>query len=151
MSDYEISGIENISRGICIVGGKVLLCRGKGLGSTYLPGGHIEFGETGREALVREMKEETGRDATAGAFVNVVENAFLQQGKKHCEINLVYEMEMEGQSPEAGGRGDDDTIISQESWIGFEWCDVDRLDAANLLPVSMRELVVAVAQGKARR
>jgi len=156
MTDYELSGIENIARGICIVGGKVLLCRGKGLDSTYLPGGHIEFGETGREALVREMKEETGRDAKAGAFVNVVENSFLQKGKRHCEINLVYEMEIgEGEDQRSEVRGQtaedsiirlfDYSIISREDWIGFEWCDVDNLDAANLLPVEMRELVAAVA------
>jgi len=143
MTDYEISGIENISRGICIVDGKVLLCRGKGLGSTYLPGGHIEFGETGREALVREMKEETGLVATAGAFVNVVENSFLQHDKRHCEINLVYEMTIEeGQRSEVRGQtAEGSEIVSQEDWIGFEWCDVDKLDAANLLPVEMRELV----------
>jgi len=142
MTDYEISGIENISRGICIVGGKVLLCRGKGLDSTYLPGGHIEFGETGREALVREMKEETGCDATAGAFAGVVENSFLQKGKKHCEINLVYEMEIEGLGQRSRSTAE---VVSQESWIGFEWCDVDKLDAANLLPVEMRELVAKVS------
>jgi len=148
MNDYEISGIENIARGICIVDGKVLLCRGKGLGSTYLPGGHIEFGEKGREALVREMKEETGRDATAGAFVGVVENAFLQKGKKHCEINLVYEMKVEGEGQGRRSRSTEEcpTVSSCEDWIGFEWCNVDKLDAANLLPVEMRELVVATAR-----
>ena len=51
---------ETIARGVCIQNGKVLLCRAKGGATTYLPGGHIEFGETGRVALVREMKEETG-------------------------------------------------------------------------------------------
>jgi len=144
MTDYEISGIENIARGICIVDGKVLLCRGKGLDSTYLPGGHIEFGEKGREALVREMKEETGRVATAGAFAGVVENSFLQKGKKHCEINLVYEMEVEGTGEGRRAKAKD-LISSQEDWIGFEWCDVDKLDAANLLPVDMRALVLAAA------
>ena len=66
LPEYELSGIENIARGVCVVDGRVLLCRPKKGGYTYLPGGHIEFGETSRAALVREMKEETGLDATAG-------------------------------------------------------------------------------------
>ena len=72
--EYELAGIETIARGICVQMGRVLLCRAKGGHSTYLPGGHIEFGEKGREALVREMREEMNVAATAGALVGVVEN-----------------------------------------------------------------------------
>ena len=133
MNEYEVSGIENIARGVCRVGDKVLLCRGRGQASTYLPGGHIEFGEKGREALVREVREELGRNATVGKFLGVVENAFEQHGRPHCEINLVYEMSVDGEWSEEPK--------SQEDWIGFEWCDVKSLDKANLLPLEMRELV----------
>ncbi len=122
--------IETIARGVCVKDGKVLLCRGKGAASTYLPGGHIEFGETGAEALVREMKEETGLDATAGQFLGVVERSFLQHGEKHCEINLVYELFIENND-----------VAAQEDWIGFEWCPLSKLDAANLLPVDIRRLI----------
>ena len=124
--------IETIARGVCVKDGKVLLCRGKGQPSTYLPGGHIEFGETGAEALVREMKEETGLDSTAGKLVGVVENSFLQHGERHCEINLVYEMAVE-----------DRAVVAQENWIEFEWRAVGDLDAANLLPAEMRALVLS--------
>ena len=86
--------IETIARGVCIMDGKVLLCLPKDRSYSYLPGGHIEFGETGREALVREMKEETGLDATAGDLLGVVESSFMQKGEKHCEINLIYKMEV---------------------------------------------------------
>lgn len=122
--------IETIARGVCVKDGKVLLCRGKGAASTYLPGGHIEFGETGAEALVREMKEETGLESTAGKLLGVVENSFLQHGEKHCEINLVYELSI--------ANGD---VAAQEDWIGFEWCPLSNLDAANLLPVDIRRLI----------
>ena len=64
LREYELAGIETIARGVCVVDGRLLLCKAKGGRTTYLPGGHIEFGETGREALVREMREETGVAAT---------------------------------------------------------------------------------------
>jgi len=129
--EYELAGIETIARGVCIVGGKILLCRAKGGKSTYLPGGHIEFGETGRQALVREMKEETGFDATAGKFLGVVENRFLQHGKPHSEINLVYEL----------GLADSDVEVrAAEDWIEFEWRSLQDIDSANLLPEAFRVL-----------
>ena len=47
--------IETIARGICVKGGSVLICKGLKAGNLYFPGGHIEFGETGRYALEREI------------------------------------------------------------------------------------------------
>ena len=58
--EYELAGIETIARGVCVQNGKVLLCRAKGGATTYLPGGHIEFGEKGCAALAREVREELG-------------------------------------------------------------------------------------------
>ena len=108
--------------------GKILLCRAKGGATTYLPGGHIEFGETGRQALVREVKEELGVDAETGAFLGVVENAFEQHGKPHAEINLVYELKLPAATPPC----------AQEDWIEFEWRDRAHLD--DLLPATFRRL-----------
>jgi ADP-ribose pyrophosphatase YjhB (NUDIX family) len=130
MEEYENNPIETIARGVCVVDGKVLLCRGKGLPSTYLPGGHIEFGEKGAEALAREMKEETGLDAAVGKFLGIVENSFVQKGRRHCEINLVYEMTIERRD-----------VRAQEDWIEFEWCAVDDLGSANLLPGEIAQFI----------
>ena len=125
--------VETIARGVAVRDGKVLLCRAKGGQSTYLPGGHIEFGETGREALVREVKEELGTDSTAGEFLGVVENSFDQHGKRHCEINLVYRLDLASDAAE-----------SQEDWISFEWCALAELPKANLLPREMGDLLKAL-------
>ena len=127
--------VETIARGVAVRDGKVLLCRAKGGQSTYLPGGHIEFGETGREALVREVKEELGTDSTAGEFLGVVENSFDQHGKRHCEINLVYRLDLASDAAE-----------SQEDWISFEWCALAELPKANLLPGEMGDLLKALVR-----
>ena len=127
MNEYELAGIETIARGVCVVEGKILLCKAKGGKTTYLPGGHIEFGETGRQALVREIKEELGLDSSTGAFLGVVENSFLQHGAPHSEINLVYELSL----PKGG-------IKAQEDWIEFEWRPLS--DLGDLLPETFRKL-----------
>lgn len=127
MNEYELAGIEVIARGVCVIDGKILLCKAKGGKTTYLPGGHIEFGETGRQALVREIKEELGLDSTTGAFLGVVENSFLQHGKPHAEINLVYELSLAAREVEA-----------REDWIEFEWRQLN--DLGDLLPEAFRKL-----------
>ena len=127
MNEYELAGIETIARGVCVIDGKILLCKAKGGKTTYLPGGHIEFGETGRQALVREIKEELGVDSTTGAFLGVVENSFLQHGKPHAEINLVYELSL--------AEGD---VRAREDWIEFEWRPL--ADLGDLLPETFRKL-----------
>lgn len=131
--EYELAGIETIARGVCVKGGRLLLCRAKGGGSTYLPGGHIEFGETGRAALVREVKEELGVDSSTGSFLGALENSFIQNGRPHAEINLVYELKL------ADGV-DADGLKSCEDWIEFVWQDMDDLESANLLPEGFRAL-----------
>lgn len=133
--DYELSGIENLARGVYVADGHVLLCRPKKGGYTYLPGGHIEFGETSRAALVREMKEETGLDATAGDLLGVVESQFDQKGKRHCEISLVYRLAL------ARGLSPADPVPSREDWIEFVWWPVAKLAEANLLPSDMARFV----------
>ena len=125
--------IETIARGVCVKDGKVLICYPKDRSYSYLPGGHIEFGETGREALVREMKEETGLDATAGELLGVVESQFVQKGERHCEINLIYKMSL------VSGLSSSSPLSALEDWICFDWVDCDKIDSVNLLPLEMKE------------
>ena len=129
---YENANIETIARGVTVLNGRLLVCAPAKGGRCYLPGGHIEFKETGREALVREIREEMGREAVAGAFLAVTENSFVQNGEPHCEINLVYKTEIPGLDPAADP-------AASESWIRFKWVDFtpEALRAANLLPAHL--------------
>ena len=130
--EYELAGIETIARGVFIRDGHLLLCHAKGGNTTYLPGGHIEFGETGRAALAREISEELGLIAKVGQFMGTVENSFVQKKSPHAEINLVYRMEI----PDLPLNPT--TVPALEDWIEFEWRPLDRLD--DLLPTDFRRL-----------
>ncbi len=119
--------VELIARGVCVRRGRILLCRTPGAAHTYLPGGHIEFGESAPRALEREMLEETGRVFRAGAFLGGVEHTFLQKGARHCEFNLVFALSLCG-----GVRPAD--VASREDGLVFEWHPVDDLPGAALEP-----------------
>jgi len=125
--------IETIARGICIEDGKLLVCRAKGSATCYLPGGHVEFGESAREALRREMMEESALAVEVGGFRGVTENSFMQKGAPHSEVNIVFSMDI----PSVRGCA---AVESREDWIEFEWVSLDSLDAVALLPEDFRRL-----------
>ncbi len=58
----------------------------------YRPlGGAIEFGERGRECIIREVREETRAEIKDLTCVGTIENIFTFDGKPGHEIVLVYE------------------------------------------------------------
>jgi len=56
-----------------------------------LIGGGIEFGETGAEALKREVKEEIKTEIINIKYLGLIENIFNFEGKKMHELALVYQ------------------------------------------------------------
>lgn len=77
--------IEPLARAVLLIGDDILLCQAVGQGWYYLPGGHIEYGETARGALVREVQEELGVAAQVGEFVGGSEaSVAFREPNKPC-------------------------------------------------------------------
>ncbi len=129
MSDGDV---EVLARGVTVLDGKLLVCHTKGAANTYLPGGHVDFGEGVETALVREIDEEMGRKASVTRFLGGCDHSFSQKGEQHCEVNLVFEMTVDGL---VGG----EDPSSEEDYIEFLWLDMNELESSNLEPATLRE------------
>ena len=75
--------------------GRILVAEGydsvKG-GYFYRPlGGGIDFGETGAETVVRELREEIGAELRDPRYLGTLENLFTYEGRRGHEIIMLYE------------------------------------------------------------
>lgn len=125
--------VEIITRGVLIHQGRVLLCKNIKHGYTYLPGGHVDFAESARTALNREMIEECGKGVEVGPLLLTTEEVFKGPKRTHHEINLVFHMEQLG-----GKATPPDEVPSEEDHIGFVWADLAELIDVDLRPDSMK-------------
>ncbi len=69
--------------------GRLLLIRRRndpGSGQWSLPGGRVEPGETDKEAVVRELSEETGLDVIPGTLVGSVRRGRYEIFDYACEV-----------------------------------------------------------------
>jgi len=93
--------IHVLARAVVIDQGKILLCKTLDLPVSFyfLPGGHVEHGESASSALIRELSEETGaRNVEIKRFLGVLEHSFEPGFSSIChnhEYNLIFEVESE--------------------------------------------------------
>ena len=128
---------EIISRALIIKENDFLVCRRKGSNYWFLPGGHIELGENGKDALIRELKEERGSRIEILAFVGVMENFFKQKSQKICEINLIFQ---------ALELGKIDEKASKEDHLEFKFIKLDDFEKENVLPRALKNGIVQWVQ-----
>jgi 8-oxo-dGTP pyrophosphatase MutT (NUDIX family) len=140
----EAGSIEIIARGACVSSGRLLVCRNRGKGNTFLPGGHIEFGEGARAALERELLEETGLEAKAGRFLGAAEHRFVYRGATVCEMNIVFELRIAGVTAPAP------VPCIEGRKLEFLWVPLARLAASAVEPFRLRRDLTCWLRAKGR-
>lgn len=108
----------------------------------YRPiGGGINFGETSRQALIREVKEELNTKITALKQIGIFENIFTYQGKRGHEIIYVYDAKFV--DPKFYSKK---KIVVNEEGVksNADWLKISDLAKKNILlyPVELKELII---------
>ena len=133
------NNIHVLSRAVIVDSSHILLCKTLDLPSSFyfLPGGHVEYGESAYDALLREIMEETGSKSTIKRFLGCLEYSFEPGHSSIChnhEYNFIFEIESEGLKRER-------KIPKLEAHIELLWMPLEKLVGIDFRAEPLRELV----------
>ena len=128
--------------GICVHDGKVLLQTTTDDTAFAFPGGHVAFGETNAQTLIREFKEELGADISVGELKWVAE-VFFPWGQKPChQICLYYMVELtDDHTPCKGIFSGAEQMEGRKFTLEFHWVPLEEVRNYELYPTQCRELL----------
>ena len=130
----ETSPIHVLGRAVIISEGHILLAHDTNTENTFLPGGHIEYNEGAKNALLRELREEFNGEAEINGFVGVLEHSFEYNNHTHYELNLLFSTRLLNYSHTQKPR-------SLEPHLEFLWQPIEKLEEANLLPSPLNAII----------
>lgn len=103
-----------------------------------LIGGGIEFGETGAEALKREVKEEMNAEIKNIKYLGLIENIFNYEGEDRQEIILLYQADFKDKN--IYNRDKIEILDSRHPQTAY-WLDKKTLLESNYYPKKLRDFI----------
>jgi ADP-ribose pyrophosphatase YjhB (NUDIX family) len=105
--------------------------------------GGIEFGETGEQAIARELGEEIGAIPRRIRFLGLIEDIFEWAGKKRHELYLIYHVDLADQDAFEG----EELTVTEPNGTSYvaRWRPLSEFrGSARLVPEGLLELVERV-------
>ena len=122
-------------------GNKILVQKSNEVDHATMLGGRVSFGEDSEEAILREIKEETGYGAIIKKEICFVENFFTSSynHKRYHEILIVYELDFIDKQPYTL-----ETIPAKEEknkYLEYNWIDINELKKQAFHPFIVLEIL----------
>ena len=129
------------ARGIIMHADKVLIMRVNDADYYHLPGGHVEFGETSEQAVLRETAEETGLTVAVKKLVAIQEQFYHSKGI--INHSLLFYYLLQSQMPiklENTVRMENDHGYVMKNEL--RWVSINELENIDLRPLSIKHLIL---------
>jgi len=131
--------IHVLSRAVIIDQQYILLCKTLDLPISFyfLPGGHIEHGESAESAVIREVFEESGSQCVIKRFLGCLEYSFEPGHSSIChnhEYNFIFEAKSDSLKH--------NTLIPQrEDHIQLMWVPLLSINEIDFRPEPLKRLI----------
>lgn len=137
MSGYQ--NIHVLSRAVVIDQGHILVCQTLDLPISFyfLPGGHVEYGESVENTVLRELREEAGVEAKVKRFLGCLEHSFEPGHNSIChnhEYNFIFEVEASALTLQQ-------EIPQLEAHIKLVWLPLANIEEIDFRPQSLRSFL----------
>jgi 8-oxo-dGTP pyrophosphatase MutT (NUDIX family) len=118
---------------------RVLLVRSQE-GFWFIPGGRVEFMESSRESIRREMEEELGCTPQSERLLWVIEDFYTYNGISQHEFGFYYLTSFPPQSA-LYNSGDSLPLFEEDQEFHAQWHDLSALSGVDLRPSCLIDLL----------